>query len=444
MTNPRALAWNVLQRLHARRNVSGVHKLKADQLLHETVAQHPELSSPDRSLLHALVMGVLRQNFRLDAWIQHLTGRPLKAIEPKVRLLLKLGLLQLAEFSQVPDYAAIDTTVALARQHRCSPKTIGFINGVLREAQRRLASPDGFSVPEIQHDLAGHLLAAYGWPTAWVNALQPHYTPDVLVAMAQASQQPAPLTLRVNTLQISPEQFHHALDAQQIPFRPHDTLPDVVQLTAATGSPRHLPGYEAGWFYVQDPASIGIAPWLGVQPGERVLDLCAAPGSKTTHMAALMQNRGHITAIEAKPERAQRLQENLTRLGITNTEVRVLDARTFEAPTIGTYDRVLVDAPCSGSGTVRRHPELLLHPTQWQAEHHTALQLTLLQHGFQHLKPGGVLVYSTCSILPAENQSLVQQFLQQEPHAHLDAEWPRPITPQADGFYSARLLKQTD
>jgi 16S rRNA (cytosine967-C5)-methyltransferase len=435
----RRLAFEVLSRFER----TGSERLKADSLIQEALSSSAKsLTDQDRGFTYALVMGTLRHWQRLDQWIITLTQRKLKQLTPQVRVLLRLGLFQLYGLSQVPAYAAINTTVNLAKSLKQSPKTIGFLNAVLREAQRRLES-GGFPIPSPAENLPQHLLWQFGWPEAFTEALQARYSQDEILGMAQASEQlTTGLSIRVNTLRTSPEAFQQRLSEVGLQAtQPHPTeLPEHLLIQDVSGSPRQLPGYEEGWFYVQDPASMWVSRLLAPQPDARVLDLCAAPGSKTTHMAALMNNQGHITALEPKPERMALLQENLGRLGVTIVETELTDALQWDAPH-ELFDRVLVDAPCSGSGTLRKHPEILLHLRKMDLTNFTRQQIALLTKGFECLKPGGTLVYSTCSVLPEENTGLVHQFLNKTPNAQLLSDEQRLLSENADGFYAARILK---
>ena len=443
---PRKLAFEVLCQFER----TGAERLKADLLIQEALSGQGEtLSDKDRGFTYALVMGTLRHWQRLDAWIMLLTKRKLKQLTPQVRVLLRLGMFQLYGMSQVPAYAALNTTVNLAKSVKQSPKTVGFINAVLRETQRRLEG-EGFAIPTPEKNLVQHMLWTYGWPEVLAQKLQAHYPPADLLSMAQAAETPsAGLSIRVNTLKTTPSAYQALLTtAGWDSIQPDESLPEALTIPGFSGSPRQLPGYEDGLFYIQDVASMWVSRLLDPQPGERILDMCAAPGSKTTHMAALMNNQGVITALDPKPERLALLQENLNRLQISIVETEVADAREWQATapegtTSTRYDRVLVDAPCSGSGTLRKHPEILLHLRKLELSSFTQQQTALLNRAFKHLKPGGTLVYSTCSILPIENNLLVARFLEKHPQAQLTHEEQRLLSKNTDGFYAARIFKQS-
>ena len=437
---PRRIAFEVLLRF----DKGGADRLKADSLVADALARNPAaLSEQDRGFVYALVMGTLRHWLRLDEWIKRLTGKHLKQMTPQVRVLLRLGLFQLYGLNQVPAYAAINTTVDLAKGQKQSPRTIKFINAVLREAQRVLEA-DGFAIPPVETDLPDHLLWAYGWPESFTRMLQNQYGPQAILDMAEQSQSPSGLSIRVNTLKINPAAYLETLKVAGLEAKSLAELPaepaEGIRLADFSGSPRKLPGFEQGLCYVQDASSMWVSHLLKPQPGESVLDLCAAPGSKTTHMAALMQNEGAITAIDPKPERLALLTENVQRLGITNIHALQADGLTFD-PAEQLYDKVLVDAPCSGSGTLRRHTEILLHLKKLNLDAYVKTQWALLQKGFECLRPGGAMIYSTCSVLRAENHDVVAKLLASYPNATLESEEQRLINENADGFYAARILK---
>lgn len=434
---PRQLALDVLFRFEK----AGQEKVKADSLLQAALSKHPDLSEQDRGFCRALVMGTLRRWLVYDEWIKSLTGRPLKNLTPQIRCILRLGFFQLEGLSQVPAYAAINSSVELAKSQKNSPKTIQFLNAVLREAQRRLEG-EGFAIPAVEADFPGYLLGRLGWPVLWTERLLQHYAPADLLAMAEAGQSPAALSIRVNCLKTSVAAYQQLLTEKQILFEALPDLPEGLLLLEFSGSPRHLPGYEKGLFYVQDAASMWVSRFLNPQAEERILDLCAAPGSKATHLAALMENTGQILAIEPKPERLRLLEENIQRLGVSCVTVQQADGLTFETGSDLLFDKVLVDAPCSGSGTLRRHPEMLPQAKKLDLAALNKLQKALLRRGFALLKPGGVLVYSTCSILPEENRQLIKTFLAETSEAMLESDEQRLIQTKADGFYAARLIKK--
>ncbi len=438
MSDPvRKLAYEILLRFERR---SPGDRLKADALIQQGVQRHPGLDERDRAFLTALVMGTLRRWLALDYAVESLAARPLKKLKPEVRVLLRLGLFQLWGLSQVPDHAALHATVDVAR--RVLPKafrepSLRLINAVLRAAQR--TEPP--LPPPRAEDPVGFLSLHAALPAWWIARLMAHYGPQQACLVAEACLSPPPCQVRVNTLRLEPAAYQEHLAAQGIASQVPDLdVPEVLLLPDFSGDPRRLPGFEAGECYPQNLSSARVARLLAPRPGERILDLCAAPGSKTTHMAALMQNTGFILAVEPQVERVRRLEENLARLQVTN--VRVLQANGLELPSEeANFDRVLVDAPCSGSGTMRRNPEIALQLSLDALPDFENTQQALLAAGYARLKPGGLLAYSTCSMEPEENGSLIRAFLGQTPEARLEGEYQQLLGPVADGFYIALIRK---
>lgn len=431
---PRDAAVSLLLRFEKTR----AKRLKADSLISDTLGGVGRAWSPeDRALFTTLVYGVLRWWPRLDFYMIELSRFPLAKLDPQVRTLLRLGFFQLVFLDGVPDYAAINSTVELARSRKLSTKTIAFLNATLRGFQRR-RQEEGFKIPVFETDPAMHLSLEYALPMWFARRLLEQYGPDEALAMARLMKVPPPLALRVNTLKTTPQAFTMQLEAGGIPYHKTD-LPEVLVLVGFHGSPQGLPGYNEGWFYVQDPSSAQVAHWVNPQAGERILDLCAAPGSKTTHMAALAPD-SRIVAVEPVAARVATLRQNLARLGVSNVEVVESCAEDYRADNL--YDRVLVDAPCSGLGTVRKHPEILIQMVEKDIATYPAQQIALLKCGSALLKPGGVLVYSTCSLEREENQQVLQAMLAENPYLMLEEESRRAISPDADGFYLARLRNQ--
>ncbi len=429
--NPRQAAFQLLQKFER----PGSKRLKADSLLNDSVNQNA-WSDGDRAFFTALVYGVLRQWHTLNAILSWQSKRPLKNIPPKVRTLLRIGLYQIQAMENIPDFAAVNTTVEEAKRAKLTPKTVGFINGVLRGFLRQ---ENPMPVPSFESDIVQHIATTYSLPTWFVQRLLAQYEEPQVLEMARLINTPPPLSLRINTLKTTVAEYQQELTARQIRFHPAD-LPEVLVLEDFYGSPRYLPGYAEGAFYVQDPSSAQVAHWVDPVPDSKILDLCAAPGSKTTHLAALMRNQGEITAVEPVPERLQTLRENLDRLGVSNVHPVLGDATEFSPTT--QFDRVLVDAPCSGLGTVRKHPEILIQMKEAELASYPPQQLRLLEKALDGVKPGSRLIYSTCSLDQQENRSVINQLLSNHPELTLEKDEQRLISQDSDGFYIARLEKK--
>lgn len=443
--SPRLAAAEILARFE--RLPKSRSLLKADPLVNDVLAGPGRAwSAADRGLFTMLVYGVLRQWVFLDFLIGALSHAPREKIQPKVRTLLRLGLFQLQCLDHVPDHAALHATVELAKALKLSQKSVGFINGLLREFQRRKAADALPKSPSLAEDPVAYLSVAASLPPWLIERWMAQCGLETTQAMAQSTQGIPTLCIRVNTLVMSLPQYVQSLTEAGVSYtQPEpEVLPECLLLVDFHGSPTGLPGYEAGHFYVQDLNSARVALAVAPQPGETVVDLCAAPGSKAMHLAALMKGEGRLWAVDSVPARLETLHQNAARLRIPENFLRVVaaDGLTFSLPEGERAQRVLVDAPCSGLGTLRRHPELALQMSPSKIAAFPKTQLALLRHAARLLGPGGVLVYSTCSTDSVENQDVTQAFLAAHPEMTLLEAATHPLTPKTDGFYIARFQRQ--
>ena len=395
---PRRAAYDILQRVE-----EGGY---ADLLLGNYLSRHREIDPRDKGLLTELVYGVLRLQGRLDFALGQCCRQPLQRLEPPARRLLRLGAYQLLELDRVPDHAAVDTSVELARDLGFE-RLVGLINGVLRNLQRqREAIP--WPTPESPKPYLQHVCSL---PT-WLAKELLRQLPNVeSTALGEALCLPAPQTLRVNMLKGSREQLMQRFAEASLEAIPCGYAPEGLVLERS-GEIAQLPRYGEGAFMVQDQASMLVAHLLGAQPDERVLDACAAPGGKTTHLAALMDNRGEIVALDKYPQRVALIDANARRLGCSIVTTQCGDLLENDVLADEIFDRVLLDAPCSGLGVVRRNPE-----SRWQKSPATvrelaAVQLKLLERSAAAVRPGGTLLYSVCTFTHAETDATVDVFLE--------------------------------
>lgn len=423
--NPREIAVRVLKQREAGRDY--VENLLEGEL------SRTRLGAADRGLLHELTAGVVRWQAALDWLIDHKTaGRQQK---PTLRILLRLGLYQLFWLDRIPQHAAVHETVELARELGFGPQS-GFINAVLRgygretEATRRLLEDLKTSQPELGYSHPAWLVGR--WTARWGAArtrslLEWNNTPPLTYA-------------RVNTLKTSAADLLEVWRKEGVEVEPfeRDWLAQTpVFLLRNHPSLTTLPSFQAGSFYLQDPSTLLSVNVLEPQPGEIILDLCAAPGGKATFMAQLMQNRGRIVAEDTNPDRLKLVEENCARLGATCITTQSTSTAT---PRPSTFDRILVDAPCSNTGVMRRRVDLRWRIRATEIERLSRAQLALLHRAAGLLMPGGTLVYSTCSLEPEENQELVRRFLAEAPGFRLEQEWElTPFADGVDGAYAARL-----
>jgi len=444
MNDPRRLAFDILERVG-----SGSY---ADRALDAELQRHPSLDPRDRGLVTELVYGVLRQQGRLDYALARFCKQPLGKLENRVLLLLRLGAYQLLCLDRVPESAAVNTTVQLARQHQLERAT-GFVNGILRSLAR---GREQLTWPDARREPLAHLEHALSLPhwlaERWLSELGAVAAQQLAAALLE----PAPFSVRVNTLKTDRAGFLQALDSAGHRAAPTHFAPEGVTLTARAAAP--LPGDAAGWYQVQDEASMLIAHLLAPRPGERLLDACAAPGGKTTHLAALAGNRAEIIALDLHPQRVRLIEQGAARLGCAGITARSWDLTCpppFLAPE--SCDGVLVDAPCSGLGVLRRNPE-----ARWrlQPADITVLaerQAMILNQAAPLVKPGGRLVYAVCTNTPEETERQVAAFLARHPAFRLEPltnlipnHWRKLLDAHGclrtwphcyglDGFFAARL-----
>lgn len=399
-------------------------------------AQQQLADSKDQALLQEICFGVLRYLAQLDTICRQLMEKPLiKQLRP-LQFLLYVGIYQL-HWLRIPDHAAISETVEAARQLKGKSMT-RLINGVLRTVQRR---PELFQF-EQQPDAV-----RYSHPSWLVKQIQSDY-PDHWADILQANQQKAPLWLRVNVQQVAIADFTAALTAEQVEWQqPLPELPEAILLSKAQDV-TSLPGYMAGWFAVQDAAAQHAAHLLEPANSHRILDACCAPGGKTCHVLERAP-AATVVALDVDASRLDRVHANLARLQL-KADVLAADASEPESWWDGQlFDRILLDAPCSATGVIRRHPDIRWLRKANDINALSVIQQRMLQQLWPLLKPGGLLLYATCSVLPQENTAQLMQFLANTPDACLlpiqgkNQGWQiLPGQQQMDGFFYAKVMKQ--
>lgn len=425
---PREIAARVLGRYRTRRQL-------LENLLGQTLDK-AGLSSVDRGLVEELCFGVVRWESALDWLIGRLTeGRRQR---PWMHLLLRLGLYQVLWLDRIPDHAAVHETVAVAKQLGLQAEA-GFLNAVLRRAVRERAGLRQ-ALAELKQQQPA---LAYSHPDWLCARWQQRFGPAVLRQLLEWNNRPPPNYARLNTLRTDAATLAAVWRKEKVRARPcsFPWLPDGLVFELQKYPPlATLPSFQQGFFYVQDPSTLLAALELAPQPGERVLDLCAAPGGKATFLAQLMRNQGRIEARDIHAGRLKLLRDNCQRLGASCVEPVLVSAQSTQAAPQPTFDRVLVDAPCSNTGVLRRRVDLRWRLQPAELNRLQQLQLALLRQAATELKPGGVLVYSTCSLEPEENQQVVEAFLGEHPGWQLEKETELlPFTHQVDGAYVARL-----
>jgi 16S rRNA (cytosine967-C5)-methyltransferase len=425
------------------------------EVLDRRLAEHP-LSAADRRLATQLAYGVLRRRLTLQALVQPLVRRPAHRVEPWLWDALQLGTFQLTLLTHVPPHAALHETVELAAAFG-RPGAKGFLNGILRRVAelvtdqrtdapaadalpleggqyRRLSRP---VLPDPVSQPVEYLAPAFGLPLWLCRRWSQRFGEEECRRLGFWFAAPVPLTLRCNPLRCSRDELQRALEAADVAAQAGDH-PQAVRLGEAVVV-RELPGYEEGWFSVQDESAMAVASALAPQAGETVLDLCAAPGGKATHLAELMGDRGRVVACDVDADRLATAAALAHRLGLSCVETLAV-GREQEAPA-GPFDRVLVDVPCSNTGVLGKRPEARWRLRMEDFGHLVALQRHLLRQATERVRPGGVVVYSTCSIEPEENRRLVDSVLREVPGLVLEAEMESVPGRVADGGYWARLRR---
>ncbi|MBH8566229.1 16S rRNA (cytosine(967)-C(5))-methyltransferase [Nostoc sp. CENA67] len=454
MTNPRQIALIALREVH-----KGAY---ADVAL-DRVLQKVNLPDSDRRLVTELVYGSVRRQRTLDALIDQLAKKKSHQQPKDLRTILNLGLYQLCYQERIPVSAAVNTTVELARENGFSGLT-GFVNGLLRQYLRLVEQDKGnvssifnshlpLQLPENPVQRLGILHSFPDWIIqVWLEQLGFAETEKLCEWMNQTPT----IDLRINPLRTNLEAVEAALQSAGILVRRIPNLPQALRLIGSTGPIQNLPGFSEGWWSVQDSSAQLVGHLLDPQPGELIIDVCAAPGGKTTHIAELIKDEGKIRACDRTASRLRKLQENARRLNLQSIEICTGDSRNLPQ-FYNTADRVLLDAPCSGLGTLHRHADARWRQTPESVQELSVLQKELIAHTSRFVKANGILVYATCTLHPAENEGVITAFLAENPNWQIeplqaDSPYSAYSTPQGwlkvwphhhnmDGFFIVRLRK---
>lgn len=397
--NPRQAAVTALLRVQEQ---GGYSNIILEELLEQTA-----VSSADRALTARLLYGVTERRLTLDYLLNKSSTTPVKKMQPAVREILRVGVYQLA-FMDTPAFAAINESVELTRRLGIARLT-GFVNGVLR----RVSADADTLLADLPATDKG-LELRYSCPRAWIRRWRDAYGEDVLTGLLASLNDAPPSYIRVNTRLTTPAAFLTALELAGIPATPVVGLPAAL-LVASPAALRSLPETLQNHYYFQDLASQWCCHALGAQPGERIADVCAAPGGKTMTVAQEMEDTGLVLAGDIYPQKCDTIRRRAARYGLSCVEAVQRDAATPPpAERQGTFDRVLCDAPCSGLGVIRRKPEIR-YKTPEEFADLPDLQLRILTQAATLVRPGGVLQYSTCTLRPEENEQVVAAFLAANP-----------------------------
>ena len=445
MQNPRQIAFLALREVHRR----GAF---ADAALDRTF-RNSQLSDLDRRLVTELVYGSVRRMRAIDFIIDKLATKKSSQQPPELRTILHLGLYQLQYLNHIPPSAAVNTTVQLAKENSFSGLS-SFVNGLLRQYIRLTETdlnPLTITNYKSSVERLGILHSFPDWLVElWIEQIGETETEQ----LCEWFNQSPTIDLRINPLKSSIAQIETAFQAQNISTSRIPHLPQALRLNGSTGAIQNLPGYSEGWWTIQDSSAQLVTHLLDPQPGEIIIDACAAPGGKTTHSAELMQDTGTIYACDKTASRLKKLTENADRLQMKSIKIHTGDSRHFPE-FINLADRVLLDAPCSGLGTLHRRADARWRHTPENIQQQSQLQSELLANAARFVKSGGVLVYATCTIHPLENEQVVRSFLDSNPDWQIEPPtidlpvqpspegWVKvwPHKHQMDGFFMVRLKR---
>jgi 16S rRNA (cytosine967-C5)-methyltransferase len=444
----RRLALEVLRRVEAE---GAFATLALDHALQRRPLMLPE----DRALGTELVYGTIRWRRRLDYALAAHSHRPVERIDASVLRILRLAAYQILFLDRVPAYAAVDQATEMAAQLR-GQRLAGFVNGVLRGLA---SAKEHIEWPDPAQDLAHALSVMQSMPDWMVGWWLKLFGPERAEAFMKACNQPPVMWVRTNTLRVSPEGLRDLLSASGLDVAAAEHVPGASRV-AGLADVRSLAAHEAGLLHIQEAAAQAVCHLLEPRPGLRVLDACAAPGGKTATLAELMEDRGQILAVDVHPARLGLVRRLLDRLGITCVETVAVDLSQPLDRDWGTFDRILLDAPCSALGVLRRHPEGKWSTAPEDLQRLSRVQKQLLDQVALLLKPGGSLVYSVCTFTEEEGPGLIREWLEGHPefervdprkgkrqpwHTLVDAEGALRTWPDLhdlDGFYAVRLMRK--
>ena len=371
------------------------------------------LDRRDAALATRLCFGVLQNRLLLDFYLDRFSSRPMAKLEPGVANALRVGLYQILMMDRIPPSAAVNESVAVARRVSRSPRSAGLVNAVLRAVLRA-----GDQLPPAEGDsLAATLSLRWSHPLwltrEWLDQLGPEETEQLL----RADNDQPPACAQVNTRRADAGQVRASLEAQGVEARPHPWLPDCLLLTG-TGDLERLDAFRQGLFYIQDAAARLAVLAAGPRPDSRVLDCCAAPGGKSFAAAIAMEDRGEVRACDIHPHKIKLIQAGRDRLGLTCIRAGEQNAREYVQGWEGYFDTVLADVPCSGLGIIRKKPDIRYKDPAPLAGL-PAVQRAILDNVSRYVRPGGVLLYSTCTLRRRENEEAAQAFLTGHPDFEL-------------------------
>lgn len=409
-----------------------------------------ELSGRDAALATQLCFGVLQNQMLLDFYLAKFSNIPLKRMEGKVVQTLRLGAYQMLFLTRIPHSAAVNSAVALVKAHCKNPRAAGMVNGILRSMERSLQN-----MPVIpQGDPVAYLSTLYSHPEWLVKEFILSLGEEETAQLLAADNSQPPTAVMVNTTRTTAETLKAMLEAGHVEAELHPWLENCL-LLSRTGDLERMEAFQQGLFYVQDPASRLSVLAAGAKPGMRVLDCCAAPGGKSFAAAIAMENQGEIVSCDLHPHKKKLIQAGADRLGLTIITPKTADGKVFRPEWERAFDLVLVDAPCSGLGVIRKKPDIRYKDPAPLADL-PAVQLDILRNAARYVRPGGTLMYSTCTLLYRENGEVVETFLAENKSYKAETfTLPGPVGPiqsgsvtlwphrhGTDGFFISKMRRE--
>lgn len=423
LDNPREIALKTLYDIDVKKAYSNI--------IIKKYLNNSALKSIDKAFITNLVYGVIKNKTRIDWIISSFSKTTIKKMSPWVLNILRLGVYQIVYLDKVPQSAAVNESVKLGKKYG-HKKITGFINAILRNTTR--ASKE--ELQPARKDSIDFLTIYYSHPRWMVDMWIREFGLDFTISLLKKNNEIPPITIRTNTLKINRNELMNLLQEEGMLVKEGQWCPEAIIINNVSSIEKNK-CFQRGFFQVQDQSSMLVAHILNPLERQLVIDICAAPGGKTTHISELMSNTGKVIARDVHEHKLLLMRQNIERLGISNVNLELFNALDVDQKMIEKADAVLLDAPCSGLGIIRRKPDLKWNKNPDDIKSITSLQMQMLEKAAFYVKKGGILIYSTCTINLDENINLVKEFLDKNPSFRLE-----PIKPISDKMQSHNEIKQ--
>lgn len=361
-----------------------------------------DITGPDKGFMTEVVYGTLKYQIKLDYIIDQFSKTPVRKMKPLIRQLFRMSVYQLMYLDKVPASAVINEAVKIAKKRKFVSLS-GFVNGVLRTIDRER---NNIKYPSKEKETVRYMSVMYSLPEWMIETWLKSYDMTKVEAICSALNERAQVCIRVNTLKATKEEVIKRLEAEGVTVMPGEFLDEAMYLKNVDNI-QNMSSFKEGLWTVQDESAMLVGKVIAPKAGERILDLCSAPGGKSIHMAELMQNKGEIISCDIHPHKLELIAKNAERMGVTIIKPTLQDGTICNEAFVERFDRILVDAPCSGLGIMKRKPDIRYNKEATDLEDIAAIQRAILTQAVKYLKPEGILVYSTCTISKAENEEMV-------------------------------------